>query len=114
MFPSRAVGHLRPPTSQQVAEYADRAGLHLTPEEQELLAAMAAGTMATFDRIEELDSPAVPLRHPYRDPGHPPVAGERTRTTRSSASARCAAPRPDRSPDGRSPSRTASRWRACR
>jgi amidase len=76
MFPSRAVGHLRPPTSQQVAEYADRAGLHLTPEEQELLAAMAAGTMATFDRIEELDSPAVPLRHPYRDPGHPPVAGE--------------------------------------
>jgi amidase len=32
--------------------------------------------LASFDRIDELDVPEVPLRHTHRDPGRPPRQGE--------------------------------------
>jgi amidase len=76
VFPERAFGHLRPPQPAQVAEYAAALGWHLSAEELASCTDQLAGSLASLDRVEELDEPTVELKHPYRDPGRPPLAGE--------------------------------------
>ena len=41
----------------------------------EMVAAVTA-SLEMYTRVEELDEPSVPLRHPYRDPGRTPRSGE--------------------------------------
>lgn len=76
MFPIRAVGHLRGPSPEQVTEYAARHGLRLTPAEAEKMAAGITASLASLDRMDELDQPTVPLHHTTRDPGRAPRGGE--------------------------------------
>jgi amidase len=76
MFPSRATGYLRPPTSQQIKDYAVRHHLHLTDAEADQMVGPVTATLDMYTRVEELDEPVIPLQFPYRDPGHTPLAGE--------------------------------------
>lgn len=76
MFPTRAVGYLRPPTPGQVAEYAARHHLHPSPDELTALTAAVAASLDGFTRVEELDEPVVELRHRQRDPGRAPRLDE--------------------------------------
>ncbi len=76
MFEARAVGHLRPPTADQVAEYAKGLHLHPTPEALALITAMVSGMVDGANRLDDLDEPYVPLRYTDRDPGHSPRHGE--------------------------------------
>jgi amidase len=76
MFPIRAVGHLRGPSAEQVTEYAAKHGLRLTPEEAERMAAGVTTSLLAMDRVDELDAPAIELRHTDRDPGRAPRGGE--------------------------------------
>jgi amidase len=73
MNSNRIFGHLRPPTAEQLAAYAEGLDLHPTPSEFEFLATTVSEWLELFfDRIDELEQPAVPLRHTHRDPGRPP------------------------------------------
>jgi amidase len=76
MYPTRAYGHLRPPTPEQVAEYAQRHGLTLSATELEEAGAFIAGTLQGIDRLEELEPSPPPLKHFYRDPGRAPLPDE--------------------------------------
>jgi amidase len=76
MFPVRAIGYLRPPNRDQVAEYAARHHLTLTDPEAEQMVMAITASLEMYTRVEELDQPDVALRHPHRDPGHTPVTGE--------------------------------------
>jgi len=76
MFEHRAFGRLRPPTADQLARYAANHHLTVGDEDREVLGAAVAGLLAGFDRIEELDDGAVPVRHHRRDPGGPPRPGD--------------------------------------
>jgi amidase len=76
MFPTRAIGYLRPPSREQVVEYASRHHLSLDDAEADQMVAAVTASLELYTRVEELDEPVVPLRHPYRDPGHTPLAGE--------------------------------------
>ena len=76
MFPARATGYLRPPTRAQLVDYARRHHLTLTDDEADAMLPGIAATLDLYTRIEELDEPSVPLKHPYRDPGHTPLQGE--------------------------------------
>jgi len=76
MFPVRATGYLRPPTRDQLIAYASRHHLALSDDEADAMLPDIAATLDLYTRIEELDEPAVALKHPYRDPGHTPAEGE--------------------------------------
>jgi amidase len=76
MFPTRATGRLRGPTADQIAEYARRHHLPLDAAGADRMAAIVTGGLSAYDRVDELDVPAVPLRHTRRDPGRPPRDGE--------------------------------------
>jgi amidase len=76
VFPRRAVGYLRPPTSEQVGEYAARHHLRPTPDELKDLHSQVAASIEGFTRIEELEQAPPALRHVYRDPGRPPRLDE--------------------------------------
>ena len=76
MFPTRAIGYLRPPSREQIAEYASRHHLSFDDAETDQMVAAVTASLDLYTRVEELDEPVVPLRHPYRDPGHTPLAGE--------------------------------------
>jgi amidase len=77
MNSNRVFGYLRPPTAEQLAEYAQSLDLHPTPSELEFLAESVSEWLELFfDRIDELEQPTVPLRHVHRDPGRPPRADE--------------------------------------
>ena len=76
MFSPRATGYLRGPTAEQIARYAERHALHLSPAELDQLTAVVTANMALYDRVDELEAPDVELRHPYRDPGHRPTRAE--------------------------------------
>jgi amidase len=72
----RSLGHLRPPTSEQVAGYAKLHHLHLTDADAENMLASITGSLEPMNAIEEADEPSIPLKHPYRDPGRAPREGE--------------------------------------
>ncbi len=72
MFPRRAVGYLRGPTSEQIAEYAARHRLRPTPDEFKDLQSQVASSVEGFNRIEEFEPSPPGLRHLHRDPGRPP------------------------------------------
>ncbi|HWI72127.1 MAG TPA: amidase family protein, partial [Baekduia sp.] len=76
MFPIRATGRVLGPNAEQVKGYASRHGLDLDDAAAEGMAAAVTAGLASFDRIDELDVPAVALKHTQRDPGRPPRAGE--------------------------------------
>lgn len=76
MFPIRATGRVLGPDAEQVKAYASRHHLALDDAAAAELAAAVTASLASFDRIDELDVPEVPLRHARRDPGRPPRAGE--------------------------------------
>ena len=76
MFPTRAIGYLRPPSREQVVEYASRHHLSLDGAEADQMVAAVTASLEMYTRVEELDEPSVPLRHPYRDPGRTPRSGE--------------------------------------
>src|SRR6202046_2744873 len=76
MFPTRAIGYLRPPSREQVVEYASRHHLSLDGAEADQMVAAITASLEMYTRVEELDEPSVPLRHPYRDPGRTPRSGE--------------------------------------
>ena len=76
MFPTRAAGYLRPPSLDEVIEYASRHHLCLDAAEADHMVAAVTASLDLYTRVEELDEPVVPLHHPYRDPGHVPLAGE--------------------------------------
>src|SRR6185437_7885891 len=76
MFDHRAFGRVRPPTAEQLTRYATAHRLDLDDDERAVMAGAVAGLMAGFDRIDELDDGAEASRHPVRDPGGPPPAGE--------------------------------------
>jgi amidase len=76
MYDKRAVGHVKGPTPDQVARYAARHHLELTPAELEGYAEIVSGAMEVYNRVDELDEPSIPLKYPYRDPGRTPRAGE--------------------------------------
>lgn len=67
---------LKPPTREQLAQYAASHYLPASPRElDEYLATMTA-SLSIFELLDKLDNPEIPLRHPYRDPGRPPTATE--------------------------------------
>jgi amidase len=72
MFPTRATGRVRGPSPEQVATYARRHHLELDAAAAERMAAIITAGLTSFDRVDELDVPTVPLRHVHRDPGRPP------------------------------------------
>jgi amidase len=76
MFPTRAAGRVRGPRPDQVVEYARRHHLELDPAAAERMAAIITDGLTSFDRIDELDTPAIELRHTRRAPGRPPRPGE--------------------------------------
>jgi amidase len=76
MFEIRATGRVLGPNATQVKAYASRHGLDLDDAAAAGMAAAVTAGLASFDRIDELDVPAVELRHTTRDPGRPPAAGE--------------------------------------
>ncbi|MFI6346061.1 amidase family protein [Streptomyces sp. NPDC050560] len=73
---NRPWGHLRAPEPDQINTYAKGLGWRLTAEETALYTRAVGATLAGLDEIEELPEHPVPLRHPYRDPGHTPQPGE--------------------------------------
>jgi hypothetical protein len=57
MFPSRAVGYMRPPTSEEVVKYAARHHLHPTPEDLTELVSAVAASLEGYTRVEEVPRP---------------------------------------------------------
>jgi amidase len=72
----RAVGHLIPPTREQVADYAADHGLSASPEGLTALQQAVTQSLLGWDHLESLEEPVVPLRHCRRDPGRPPTDAE--------------------------------------
>lgn len=76
MFPIRATGRVQGPTAADVQGYAARHHLVLDDAAAAGMAAAVTASLASFDRIDELDAPSVELKHTVRDPGRPPREGE--------------------------------------
>ena len=73
----RAFGHLRPPTADQLIEYARRHRMHLDATGAAELVPVIAATITGFDVIDELTPPApAPLQFRDRDPGREPSSQE--------------------------------------
>jgi hypothetical protein len=85
----RNMGHLRPPTVDDLQRAAAHDGFELGPE-ADAFAGFAAGLLRLLDEVEDLPDRAVPVRY-AREPadGRP---WTRIRSTPSSASARSTAP----------------------
>ncbi|MBM3679514.1 MAG: amidase, partial [Actinobacteria bacterium] len=75
MTRQRNMGHLRPPSSDDVRRLGERDFLGLTEQEGESLAAAAAGMLAALDAVEELPGPDLPRIAP-RDAGRRPTSDE--------------------------------------
>jgi amidase len=76
MHTNRVTGYLRGPTTEELTAYAARHFFHPQADELEALLATVTSSMEGLDRIEELDQPAVELRHRHRDPGRAPRPDE--------------------------------------
>jgi amidase len=68
------MGHLRPPTVDDLQRAAGYDGFELGPE-AEAFAAFAAGLLRLLDEIEDLPELTIPVRYP-RDPGRRPTPDE--------------------------------------
>ncbi len=68
------MGHLRPPTVDDLRRAAAYDGFELGPE-GEAFAGFAAGLLRLLDEVEDLPEPAVPVRY-ARDPGRRPTPEE--------------------------------------
>ncbi len=75
MTHERNMGHLRPPSAEDLRRLGERDHLSLGEEEGAGLAAAAAGMLRLLDEVEELPSPALPVSVP-RDPGRRPSPDE--------------------------------------
>ncbi len=71
----RVLGHLRPPTPDDLLRASEQEHLRLSPAECEELAPFAADFVRAFDEIEDLPDVRVPSRYP-RTPGRPPTPEE--------------------------------------
>jgi amidase len=65
-----------PPTPDQLRAYAAQFGFHFSDEDAGVMLAAVAASVASFEVLEALPDAQVPLKHPYRDPGHTPYEGE--------------------------------------
>lgn len=72
----RALGHLRPPTREQLVAYAARQQLEIGADEVDGYLAAITSSLQLFDALEELPEPRVALKHLHRDPGWTPTAEE--------------------------------------
>jgi hypothetical protein len=69
----RVVGHIKPPTPEQILRYAAAWQLPVSTGEVDDCVTRVREALAPFDRLDEVAEPRVPLRHPYRDPGWVPT-----------------------------------------
>jgi len=69
-------GRLRRPTAAELHEYMALHGLDPSEAEAADLRESVDAAMAAFDRLEELEPPAPPLRYAHRDPGRRPTPDE--------------------------------------
>lgn len=72
----RFAGHLKSPTREQIAQYAARQHLPVSADQVDDYVTGVTAMLRFFDRLDELEEPRVPLRHPYRDPGWVPSQTE--------------------------------------
>ncbi|MBV9819634.1 MAG: amidase [Solirubrobacterales bacterium] len=67
---------VQPPSATELVRLGAQFGLDLEGAELEQLTALAAGMMASYERLDELDAPPRPVRYPRVDPGHRPLGEE--------------------------------------
>jgi len=67
---------VQPPTANELVRIAAQFGLDLEGAELEQLSALAAGMIAGYRRLDELDAPPRPVKYPRLDSGHRPLGGE--------------------------------------
>jgi amidase len=63
------------PNAKQILEIADGFGLDLTPEDAQSFVGLMAGLKASYDRLDALIEPKLPVRYP-RTPGRQPMPEE--------------------------------------
>ncbi|MBI06044.1 MAG: Asp-tRNA(Asn)/Glu-tRNA(Gln) amidotransferase GatCAB subunit A [Rhodospirillaceae bacterium] len=66
---------VRKPTIDEVLDIADAYGMSLSVDEAESFQGLMAGTIRSYQRIDDLAEPKLPVKHP-RSPGHRPTAEE--------------------------------------
>jgi amidase len=64
------------PTPSDLKRMADSLGMPMSDEELEQYAALAAGMMAAYGRVDEMDAPPRPVKYPRSDHGHRPLGDE--------------------------------------
>ena len=67
---------VQPPSASELVRIAAQFGLDLEGAELEELTALAAGMIASYRRLDELDAPPRPVKYPRLDPGHRPLGEE--------------------------------------
>lgn len=70
------MGHLRPPSAEDLRRLAPADFLQLSQSEAETLVPFAAGLIEALDAVEDLPELHVPVRHGARDPGRRPTPEE--------------------------------------
>ncbi len=66
---------IQAPSAEQVLEIADSHGMELSFEDAASFAALIAGVKPSYDRLDELAEPSLPVKYP-RTPGHRPSEGD--------------------------------------
>ena len=67
---------VQPPSASELVRIAAQFGLDLEGAELEELTALAAGMIASYRRLDELDAPPRPVKYPRLDSGHRPLGEE--------------------------------------
>jgi amidase len=67
---------VQPPSANELVRLAAQFGLDLEGTELEEMTALAAGMIASYRRLDELDAPPRPVKYPRLDVGHRPVGEE--------------------------------------
>ena len=102
---------IQAPSPEQILDIAIDFGLDLSQEDARSFAGLIAGSVPSYNRLDELAEPSLPVKYP-RTPGHRPA--RTTPTTPGTGGARSRAPVRGRSPASGSRSRTMSASRASR
>ena len=66
---------IQPPTTEQIRDIAESFGMALSAEDVQSFAALVAGSKPSYDRLDELTEPTLPVRYP-RTPGSRPSEQE--------------------------------------
>ena len=66
---------VRLPTTDQLLEIAKSFGMRLDPKDAESFRGLMAGSVASYNRLDELPEPKLQVKYP-RGPGYRPGAGE--------------------------------------